>query len=400
VVFISIGYGKDESGFAAMSFGPLLNEGGERRLNVLITRAKQRCEVFTNLTSSDIRIGETPNAGLHHLKSFLEYAETGRIDVPVSSGLEPMSPFEEVVLSALRNLGYEVHPQVGSAGFFIDLAVVDSSQPGRYVLGIECDGAQYHSSKTARDRDKLRQAVLEERGWILHRIWSTDWFHDPAGALRKCGEAIEAAKSGHSVAQPEVVPVVAVVQREVKKPPILQILPAYKFAPLQLSGGMNALNALSTQQIAELICEIAKVEAPVHTEELMKRIRDAAALKSVSAKLRDSIFEAISLANKQGLLEIRGAFVFVPRVEIGLRTRAGIKGKNLDFVSDEEIAMAMSQVAEKAYGASEADLATQTCRLLGFDRTTAAMQLRLSGIMKGLVAKGELKMSEGGVSAK
>ncbi len=400
VVFVSIGYGKDENGFAAMSFGPLLNEGGERRLNVLITRAKLRCEVFTNLTAADIRVNESPNAGLTHLKTFLAYAETGRMDSPIATGLEPMSPFEEVVLSGLRGLGYNVHTQVGSAGFFIDMAVVDPAQPGRYLIGIECDGAQYHSSKTARDRDKLRQAVLEERGWILHRIWSTDWYHDPQAALRKCAEAIEAAKTGHRVSHPEPTAVVVVVQREVKKPPVLQILPSYKISPLQLTGGINALNALSTQQIAEIVLEIAKVEAPIHTEELMKRIRDAAALKSVSAKLRDAIFEGISLANKNGLVEIRGAFVYAPRAEIALRSRKGMKGKNLDFVCDEEIAKALSRVAEDAYGVGEADLATQTCRLLGFERTTAAMQMRLSGIVKGLVAKGELKTHENGVSAK
>jgi very-short-patch-repair endonuclease len=403
VVFISVGYGKDDKGFAAMSFGPLLMDGGERRLNVLITRAKLRCEVFTNLTAADIRVAESQSVGLRHLKTFLEYAETGRLDSPMPSGLEPMSPFEEVVLSGLQGLGYEVHTQVGSAGFFIDLAVVDPAKPGSYIIGIECDGAQYHSSKTARDRDKLRQAVLEERGWTLHRIWSTDWYHDPKEALARCAAAIEQAKVHQPAVDPEPASATptAVVEREIKKPPILQILPPYKLSPILISGGTIALNAFSTQQFAELVIEIVQVEAPIHTEEIMRRFRDAAALKSIGPKLRDSIFEGISLAHKMGKVDINGAFVYIPDAEIVLKTRNGLKGKNLDYVSDEEIAKAMKQVADKAYGANEADLATLTARLLGFDRTTATMQMRLNSVMKGLIANGDLTLKEGGaVSAK
>lgn len=401
VVFISVGYGRDDKGYVAMSFGPLLLDGGERRLNVLITRAKLRCEVFTNLTSADIRVSESPNAGLKNLKSFLEYAETGRLDTAMPSGLEPMSPFEEVVLAGLKGLGYEVHTQVGSAGFFIDLAVVDPDKPGTYILGIECDGAQYHSSKTARDRDKLRQAVLEDRGWTLHRIWSTDWYYDPQAALKRCAEAIEKAKVAAPPVDPE--PVVstpaAVVEREVKKPPILQILPPYKLSPIQIAGGTTALNALSIQQLSDLVIEIARVEAPIHTEEVMRRIRDAAAIKSVGPKLRDSIFESISLATQQGKAEVHGPFVFIPRAEIVLRSRQGLKNKSLDFVCDEEIGKAMKQVADKAYGANEDELVTQTTRLLGFERTTSAMQLRLNSILKGMISRQELALKDGGAVA-
>ena len=399
VVFISVGYGKDENGFAAMSFGPLLLDGGERRLNVLITRAKLRCEVFTNLKSEDIRIGESQSVGLQHLKMFLSYAQTGHIDAGMPTGLEPMSPFEEVVLTALKGLGYEVHTQVGSAGFFIDLAIVDPETPGAYLLGIECDGAQYHSSKTARDRDKLRQAVLEERGWKLHRIWSTDWFHDPVGALKRCAEAIEQAKAAKQIIpepKPEPLAPKAVVERELKKPPVIATLPPYKISPVQISGGTTTLNALSIQQLSEILSEIAHVEAPIHTEELMKRVRDAAAIKSVGPKLRDSLFEAINLGTKMGKLDVHGPFVYVPSAEVQARNRAGIKGKNLDFVSDDEIGQAMKLVAEKCYGAGESELASQTCRLLGFERTTAAMQMRVVAVMKSMLSRNELILEDNG----
>ena len=174
VMFISVGYGRIAGGYVPMSFGPLNLDGGERRLNVLITRARRICEVFTNLSADDIDLGRSNVRGVRALKTFLKYAKDGHLDVPVATDREPDSPFEESVLAALQRLGYQVETQVGSAGFFIDLAVVDPERPGRYLLGVECDGATYHSARSARDRDRLRQEVLESLGWRIHRIWSTD----------------------------------------------------------------------------------------------------------------------------------------------------------------------------------------------------------------------------------
>ena len=194
VIFISIGYGKDASGYMGMNFGPLSNEGGERRLNVLISRARQRCEVFSSITADNIDLNRAKSAGAKSLKTFLRYAQSGVLDVAESTLRESDATFERQVALALETAGYEVDTQVGVAGFFIDVAVVDAEHPGRYVLGIECDGAAYHASRSARDRDRLRQQVLEDRGWCIHRIWSTDWYQRPEEQLRRTVEAIEQAR--------------------------------------------------------------------------------------------------------------------------------------------------------------------------------------------------------------
>lgn len=195
VIFISVGYGRNPQGYMAMRFGPLSSEGGERRLNVLISRAKRRCEVFSSITDEDIDIERGKGKGVVAFKLFLHFARTGKLGIGQKTDREHDSVFEEQVAKALRDVGYDVHGQVGLAGFFIDLAIADYDKPGRFVLGIECDGAPYHSSRSARDRDRLRQAVLEDHGWIIHRIWSTDWFHRPQEQLKKTIEAIEAAKA-------------------------------------------------------------------------------------------------------------------------------------------------------------------------------------------------------------
>ena len=193
VIYISIGYGRDRNGFLGMNFGPLSAQGGERRLNVLITRARLRIVVFSNFKAEDMRMGESRSEGVKALHTFLAFAESGHLDViPTTLKLEP-SYFEELVFEQLRNKGYEIDKQVGSEGFYIDLAVRHPEFPGRYAIGIECDGAMYHSARSARDRDRLRQQVLEDRGWRIHRIWSTDWWRHSKRELERCCNAIDNA---------------------------------------------------------------------------------------------------------------------------------------------------------------------------------------------------------------
>ena len=150
VIFISVGYGRDSSGYMAMGFGPLQNDGGERRLNVLISRAKMRCEVFSSITADDIDLNRARLRGVAAFKTFLNYAQNGWLEIAKPTGGEFGSDFEEEVAHALISLGYSVESQVGIAGFFIDLAIHDPDTPGRYLLGIECDGATYHSSRSSR----------------------------------------------------------------------------------------------------------------------------------------------------------------------------------------------------------------------------------------------------------
>jgi|GEM_PF-3365260 len=195
IIFISCTYGPQTiGGTPAQRFGPLNREGGERRFNVLITRSKWRMEVFSSIKSSQIIVGEGKHRGVKDFHLFLKFAESGELpEVGENLGAEFMSPFEEQVTAVLRQEGYMVEPQVGVAGYFIDLGVRHPKNSGLYAIGIECDGRSYHSSRVARDRDRLREDVLKERGWKLHRIWSTDWFVNPKHAKKKLLEAVARA---------------------------------------------------------------------------------------------------------------------------------------------------------------------------------------------------------------
>lgn len=195
VILFSITYTKDAAGVRRMNFGALNRDGGERRLNVAITRARQELLVFSGTEAEHLDLARTGKLGVRHLKAFLDYAARGPAALAApdrGSAGDAESPFEEAVAIALAARGWTVVPQVGVSAFRIDLAVQHPEQPGRYLAGIECDGATYHRSATARDRDKVREEVLRGLGWKILRVWSTDWWRDAEGAVKALDEALKA----------------------------------------------------------------------------------------------------------------------------------------------------------------------------------------------------------------
>lgn len=195
LIYFSITYGPDPAGQLAMNFGPLNRQGGERRLNVAITRARHEMRVFASFRAEQMDLARTQAIGVRDLKHFLEFAERGARALAEANrgslgGFE--SPFEKSVATALAQRGWQVQPQIGASSFRVDLGIVDPDAPGRYLAGVECDGATYHRSATARDRDKLREQVLRGLGWDIVRVWSTDWWIDRAGTLDRLDARLQA----------------------------------------------------------------------------------------------------------------------------------------------------------------------------------------------------------------
>lgn len=191
VIMISVGYGFDSEGNLSHNFGPVNQDGGERRLNVLLTRAREKCLIFSNFRGHDLQLSSNAPFGLRALKEFLEYAEkkTLRHREPVQTTAD--DAFEEAIYEFLSEHGYEIHLRVGCAGFRVDLAVVDPEYPGRYLLGIACDGPMYQTSRVARDRDRLRQQILNGLGWQFYSLWSTDWYRNRAEVQKRLLAIIE-----------------------------------------------------------------------------------------------------------------------------------------------------------------------------------------------------------------
>ena len=197
VIILSVGYHKDAAGNLPYRFGPILHEGGERRLNVAVTRARTRLTLVSSFSHRDMDPSRSFAKGVDLLRQYLQYAASGGENLGSEVHDVPLNPFELSIMEGLESRDIPVTPQYGVSGYRIDFACAYPDEPGRMVLAIEADGASYHSGHTARDRDRLRQQVLEDKGWRFHRIWSTAWFRDREAELDKAEEAwkraIEAA---------------------------------------------------------------------------------------------------------------------------------------------------------------------------------------------------------------
>ncbi|RIK37437.1 MAG: hypothetical protein DCC58_17975 [Chloroflexi bacterium] len=394
VIFISVGYGRNANGYLSMHFGPLNDAGGERRLNVLITRARLRCEVFSNITDDDLDLERSPAAGVRALKQFLRYARTGLLDLPEASGRPAGSPFETAVEQALLRAGYQVHRQVGSAGFFIDLAIVDPQRPGRYLLGIECDGASYHSARSARDRDRLRQLVLERLGWTIYRIWSVDWFRDPDGELRHVVAAIEAARAGGA---PSLVSgasaATSIARAETGNGPVSRSLPSYRMAHLRLNTRGRQLPDIDPDILADWVSTVVATESPVHAEEVIRRICTAAGAGRVGARIHSALSYAIALAAARERIVIRGAFLWLPGMTTPQpRDRAALDStaRDLALVAPEEIDLVVEMVVRDAVAIDPEQVAPAVARLFGFQRLTDTMRAEIDPRIRTLLATGRL----------
>jgi very-short-patch-repair endonuclease len=375
VIFISVGYGKDESGYLAMGFGALNGDGGERRLNVLITRARLSCEVFSNLTHDDLDLRRTPSRGVASLKAFLKYAATGILDLPDTGRTEHDSVFEEQVALALTQAGQRVVSQVGSGGFRIDLAVVDPHNAGRYLVGIECDGASYHSSRSARDRDRLREQVLMDLGWKIHRIWSTDWFTDPDKELKRALQAISQAsvwepsrgKEPPTLADPGLLRV-----DEGQHPTSPTTARPYIVASVTLALGDNELYEVPIGRLADLVEQVVAAEGPVHVREIMRRIADGAGVKRIGSRIEAALRKAIDRAveHRNGLL-LEGEFVRQESVVVMPRNRSALPpaSRRVECIAPSEFEAAVLEVATSSFGIHETDLPAAVARALGISRT-------------------------------
>jgi len=380
VILISIGYGRTEDGKIPMNFGPLNNEGGERRLNVLITRAKMRCEVFTNITSEDIRIGEGARFGIRALKSFLYFAQHAKFDTPEAIIPNETRPFEDEVAAQLTKAGHIVRNKVGTPGFYLDLAVIDPENPGRYVLGISCDGQAYDSATSATDRDRLRTQVLELFGWNLYQVWSADWYRNPVRELARLLTAVEQAKLVVETIDKDDDVWLQEVSREAV-PANQFTTPEYQLAEIHIDHPRAEFQLYTFAELSDWIAQIVEIESPVHFEEVAKRITDAAGPTKVGSRIRYTLTQALDQAKDEGKVIAKEDFLWSPEMQVPLvrdRSKLPAAYRKLALVAPEEIYEAIRQVVGSAISITEEEAIPLVAKLLGFSRVTDEMRQQLS----------------------
>lgn len=412
VILLSVGYGRDAQGRFAMRFGPLGAEGGERRLNVLISRARRRCVVYSSIRAEDIDLERASGRGVAALKTFLAFAETNRLALADTSDRRQDSPFETAVQQSLQALGHEVHAQVGLAGFFIDLAVVDPDQKGRYLLGIECDGSSYEASRSARDRDRLRQAVLEDHGWVLHRIWTADWFQRPTGEQQRVEQALARARAQAASPPLPAVPHTPAgtpgpgttppdIEREEPLEPAASGTAAlavpYQEARFEVPTA-TPLHQVETRELAGVVLRIVGIEGPVHEDEVVNRVRDLWGLGRAGTRIQDAVARAIrALLVSQRCLR-RDGFLTVPETKVLVRNREAVNSVSLrkpEMLPPSEIRAAILALVDASHGVAAAEIPAAVARMLGYKATGAQLRVLIQGVRETLLREGRLREAHG-----
>ncbi len=410
-IFFSVGFGKDEAGKFIMNFGPLNKAGGERRLNVAVTRARYGVRVYSSIQPEDIDLSRTKSQGAKLLRSYLEVARDGPKaayrDLNLDRSGELESPFEIAVYNALTEAGLDVRSQIGVSGYRIDLAIVDDQQPGKYLLGIECDGAMYHSAATARDRDQLRQFVLEGLGWKIHRIWSRDWFRNSRAEVGKVLQKIEKIKQNQGQMEveshKEIHPTPQndfSVQKQTNstvnhssKPK--ETSPYIKAKIQRLGQGAGDFWSRSHYYNKEAILSIVSQEGPIAISMVEERMAEAWGIGRMSQKIKNKISDDISQLVRSGKIQLKDNFLFAidqGEIQIRISSQDGYR-RSIEEIPLEELAEAVYLCVKTALSITPDDLLKETARIFDFRLTDKARE-RLIEAAQLVQRSGRIKWRE------
>ena len=404
VIFISVTYARSADGQLRYQFGPLNGQNGWRRLNVLTTRARRQMRVFSSMHGDEISPAATSSDGPRLLREFLLYAEHGRLEGAHAGRLNDTdSAFEREVFSELTRKGIKALAQVGVAGYRIDIGILDDELPGRFVCGVECDGAAYHSSESARDRDRLRHQVLEGRGWTLIRVWSTDWFKDRAGQIDRLLKAIDAARARaraeklETTAPPEsTAPVESDRAATLAPRESVEPLPDYRRPSAQpyvitpgegLFAGSDILEA-DESVLSRAIQDVVALEAPIHVAELMTRVAGMWGNKAGS-RIQARIQDVASRLVGKGTIRRRDEFFWGTSESCPLRSRAHTKIP-ADRIAPEEFELAILSVLAVRHCMPRPVLTAEVRSVLGYSRTGAIIEDAVSDAISRLLASGSI----------
>ena len=409
-IIFSIGYAKDNKGMMYMNFGPLSRNGGYRRLNVAITRAKYNVKLVGSIVPTDIDLDKTSAEGVKLLRSYIEFAQQGIValekELNFNNDVTFDSPFEESVYDFLQSKGYNVVTQVGCSGFRIDMAIKHPIHGGQFAIGIECDGATYHSSRTARERDRLRQTILEDMGWVVYRIWSTDWIKDQrteeqklvAAIERALGQAVETKSLNESVdISVDQVSDMLVIEEPIEMPVVSQ--KDYGFVEYRQA---NIWGYSWDTSIEEIIKKVIEIEQPIHFEELCRRVAPKYGNEKATSKIRNLVQKAFN-SDLSGIVKLDNNFVTLAdfdNLRVRIPNRYNDYVRPIIYISDEELALAMATIVQHSFGIDPEGLFVETAREFGFKRMGENIVSSLRRVYNNMLKNDIIKEIEGKVSMK
>lgn len=377
-IIFSIAYAKDTEGRLLLNFGPINRNGGERRLNVAVTRAKCNLKVVSSMHFTDIDLSRTKSVGSRLLREYLDYAENGakalERSINVNSFEEYDSEFEMEVCEFLRKKGFDVDTQVGCSTFKIDLALKRPNSSD-YVLAIECDGASYHSSKSARDRDRLRQEILEGMGWTFYRIWSTDWFKAKTTEQeRLCAAALDALN--YQLLPKKIIEDEA-ENFNVQKQPTRFEFPFYDMADVHAIA--KQYGYYNKKQIVRKILEL---EMPMSEEWLLKRIAFLYYREKVTSVVLEEFECDMASCDRLGIIR-KNNFLYLKDWKFpSLRVpRHSDIPRDIKYISLEELANGMYVLIKHNISVEKNGLFKLLTQQLGFSRIGESIYNRLESAL-------------------
>jgi hypothetical protein len=410
VILFSVGYGPDKEGKVSLNFGPINRNGGWRRLNVAVSRARYEMKVFSTLKADQIDVTRTASEGVAGLKSFLEYAEKGKEVLHYRNVNKHLNTpaLVETIAEEIRKGGYEVHTNIGCSGYRMDLAIVDTENTKEYILGILCDGHNYSAAKTARDREIVQVDVLKLLGWNIHKIWSTEWWENADRQMQGVIAAIKEAEERKKMVpvqlkEPEPFkPVVSLKEEdlvfnkavvlttnEFVKQPHNDKLKSYtvtRLAYVSSASSDEFLLPINQQKICDQIVEVIETEAPISRNLLCKRVLAAWGISRLGTRLSTHFNILLPTLNFQTTGDRSNLFFWRPGQIPGEYTdyrvpKTDAEKRDAEDICPEEVANAIKQVTKEQISISKDELIRETAKIFGFARIgTNVEQAMVRGI--------------------
>lgn len=411
-IIFSICYGKDKNGVMYMNFGPIGHNGGERRLNVAITRAKCNIKLVGSILPSDIDINRAKSEGARMLRSYIEYAGKG---ASVLQPLERTEAFEseddfcEIVASFLEKHGYSIERQVGCSDYKIDIAVVNPNAEGEFIAGIECDGLSYIHAKTARDRDHLRRSVLQNMGWNMYRVWSTEWSRNSKAEgealldfikslYNKNGEVIHAMKQSNAEVADISMETIATETNKASQTAASHN--PYGFSFYKDANWWETNHSGSQDnftRISENILHIVSIEQPIHLEMLYKRMGPSFTTGKATEGVKNTIDQVMAQKLKGRVVVDEDRFVrLLPLSPIIVHIPKEYENpRPIEYIHTKEVATAMMKIVDCSFGITEEDLASECARVFGFERKGPKIKAKTDAAIKYLVDNHKIRIIDG-----
>jgi len=388
VILFSVGYGPDKKGNVSMNFGPLNNAGGERRLNVAVSRARQEMMVFSTMRSSHIDLRRSKARGVEGLKHFLEYAEQQVLAENIqSTASRPDTPLARQIADTIAEKGYVVNVNVGRSHFKVDVAVSRQESPDAYVLGILLDGESYRDTQTTRDREIVQPSVLEGLGWRVMRIWSVDWLNNPQRVIDRVMEQLQAAPVKQETAAP--------VKFDISKEKVIE-KPSFAREYQELKLSPEEAKAMTSRK---LIQAIVHQEQPITLKTLCRRIctlrGDARVTSFVQDTTRDYVSQKFFLENDR-----EGKVIWESEKDRDdYRWYRPAAGREISEVSMREIRNAVIEAVTEQFSISADALSLIVSKKLGFMRRGAKVDNAINEAFSQLVKEGVITDTDGSLSA-